>query len=253
MKKSGIYYINTVTVQATYADEIMNIINKSINPALKKVGYVCEHNQKDIIISKEKKMKITKADIGRRVEVSGLGSIGNRFYKNKGTIIDFIHPSWPPISIKFDEKVGSHTCNGLCAPMYGYNVTEDMITFIDEKEKKMKKSKRCTGIRIETEKVIMVSGDFGYKILSVNALTRNKLPWMYLKGEPCVYLHKPTYSKHYLSLGNQKEIKVGNTYTILKFQELMDYCKKAGDRLMQVNKEIKERKKQWNGKETFVI
>jgi hypothetical protein len=203
-------------------------------------------------------MKITKADIGRRVVVNG--EVSGIVFKNEYGVI--VNESYEDYGIQFDNyNPKLHDLGGKEG--HGWYVDKDKVTFIDkenkenkenkEKEKKMKKSKRCTGIRIETEKVIMVSGDFGYKILSVNALTRNKLPWMYLKGEPCVYLHKPTYSKHYLSLGNQKEIKVGNTYTILKFQELMDYCKKAGDRLMQVNKEIKERKKQWNGKETFVI
>jgi hypothetical protein len=113
-----------------------------------------------------------------------------------------------------------------------------------------------TGIIIEADKVIMNSGDFGYKITNVKALTRGKLPWMYLKLEPNIYKHpgnKISKYPHRLVLGNGKEIVVGSTYTKEEFKHRIVYCEKAGDRLMRIKKEINKLKKVWYGKERIVI
>lgn len=199
-----------------------------------------------------KKIKITEKDIGRRVSINGVSTI--YFLNDKGRIVN-IDNEPPPIGIEFDEKnTLFHSCDDECKDGHGWYVTEDMITFIDKKEKEMKKQNNSnTGIRIEAQKVIMNSGDFGYKITNVKALERKKLPWMYLKEEPNVYFKKNGAFPKYLVLCNGMEIVVGFTYTKHEFEKRIEYCRKAGNRLMEINKKIKELEKQWNGKETIII
>jgi hypothetical protein len=118
------------------------------------------------------------------------------------------------------------------------------------KETKMDKQK---GIIIEAEKIIMKSGDFGYKILSVNAIPRNDLPWEYLEKEPNVYLYTSFLLNNKafpdrIVLGEVAEIVVGSTYTEQKFNQRIEYCEMAGERLRRINKEIRKKQKNWNGK-----
>jgi hypothetical protein len=198
-------------------------------------------------------MKITKNNIGKRVIVNGKVS-GVTFNNEKGTIVNETPIDYSIVFDNYNSKL--HNLCGVCKIGHGWVIGKDRcVVFIDKENKKEKKMKtrKNTGIRIEAQKVIMNSGQFGYKITYVKALPKDKLPYLYITNEYKVYYQVPQYGRNRLVLGNGNEITMGCVYTEKAFRERIEYCRKAGDALMRINKELNELKKQWNGKETIII
>jgi hypothetical protein len=192
-------------------------------------------------------MKITEKDVGRRVIVN----IPDKppFIENeKGEIISIESGYSENIGIKFDKKdTRFHTCSGKTKMGFGYYVDDYNITF--EKE-----SKKMTGIRIETEKIVESNGNLSRKITEFKALPEDKLPLKYLDGKlPVVY-----QENNRLKFENAPDNLDGHysRYEIVEekeFQDILKHCHIAGQHLKNVNKEIAKKKSEWNGTETFVI
>jgi hypothetical protein len=192
-------------------------------------------------------MKITEKDVGRRVIVN----IPDKppFIENeKGEIISIESGYSENIGIKFDKKdTRFHTCSGKTKMGFGYYVDDYNITF--EKE-----SKKMTGIRIETEKIVESNGNLSRKITEFKALPEDKLPLKYLDGKlPVVY-----QENNRLKFENAPDNLDGHysRYEIVEekeFQDILKHCRLAGKHLKNVNKEIAQKKLEWNGTETFVI
>ena len=111
-------------------------------------------------------------------------------------------------------------------------------------------------IRIETEKIVRGDGYLYRKIVAVKMLTDGEVPALYTEGEkPIVYLGFTGKVIYAVNRGTEVlyRYEVGNMYLEDNFQSLLDHCRKAGDHLMTVNAELKAKRADWNGKETFVI
>lgn len=115
-------------------------------------------------------------------------------------------------------------------------------------------------IKIETEKVVKGDGTQGYLVRSISALPEKDLPKLYLDGVPNCYLCVEGTQ----SLRIQAEINPGegctvtrlyvkDTYSEKYFHSRLDATRKSGDRLREVNDLLREKRKVWNGCETFII
>jgi hypothetical protein len=175
-------------------------------------------------------MKITEKDVGRRVIVN----IPDKppFIENeKGEIISIESGYSENIGIKFDKKDPRfHSCSGATKMGFGYYVDDYNITF--EKE-----SKKMTGIRIETEKIVESNGNLSRKITEFKALPEDKLPLKYLDGKlPVVY-----QENNRLKFENAPDNLDGHysRYEIVEekeFQDILKHCHIAGQHLKNVNK-----------------
>lgn len=196
---------------------------------------------------------ITEKNIGRRVVVNG--ECDSRMFDNeKGKIIGIASAGEPTIAVRFDnKKEWMHGCGEFslnCEDWRGWFVYEKNITF--EKENKM------TGIRIETEKIVKSDGKLCRKITGFKVLSYWELPDKYRNGLlPIVYATgaKKLEFHNRVKTGGTfgKYYEIGEVVPEDKFQKMLEHCRLAGDHLMYVNRELKKKKAEWNGKETFVI
>ncbi len=107
-------------------------------------------------------------------------------------------------------------------------------------------------IMIKTEKVV-VRGIAKRKIVDLDALEYNKLPEEYTNGEPRFNFYENSGKKTFGACGCGGDIHGGSIYTEADFQIKLDGIRKAGERLAEINKRVKELKKTWHGEETFII
>jgi len=116
------------------------------------------------------------------------------------------------------------------------------------------KSKSNTGIVIEGKRIIE-RGEAKIKITKLKALPWEKLPMEYTTGTPMAYLNKDG-ALEYCSAGTAlTAISVGDTMDMLRFETVCTILRYAGERLMWINKMLKERYKGWknDGKITVKI
>jgi len=112
-------------------------------------------------------------------------------------------------------------------------------------------------IKIGTKKVI-VKGEQVREIVELSCLKIASLPTRYLLTNgrndsnhlPSVWLWEDRIMTSSPTVVN---LTIGNTYPEKTFQETLTFIKAAGDRLHDINKELAEANKNWNGDETFVI
>jgi hypothetical protein len=189
---------------------------------------------------------ITEKDIGKRVIVNGTAN-GVKFENEEGVINSlkgyFVGVTFNHFNARF------HHCYEKCVEGYGWFVTEDIITF-------KKENKKMTGIRIETEKVVDDTGILCREILKIKALSKDKLPDIYLLSEgPIVW--KFGVNLHLENVKNQIHshcnIMQGERYSEEFFEKCLDHCRAAGDNLMECNRRLAEKKANWHGEETFII
>lgn len=182
------------------------------------------------------------SNIGKRVIVNGVCS-GINLKNAKGTIIE---DNISDYGIKFDEP--NERLWEVDGEDRGWYVKTNNVKFVKE-------NKRMTGIQISTEKIVESDGTLSRKITGFKALASGKLPKKYLEGErPICFLKNGN-----LYVSNRAEdfyhgyFRVFEIVTEDDFQKLLDHCHKAGDHLMDVNRELAEKRTEWHGKETFVI
>jgi len=113
---------------------------------------------------------------------------------------------------------------------------------------------------IKTQQVV-VRGIVSRKILSTkNGISHTGLPFEYIQGHPwfeimattSVSATQETYNDIRIEDG-QHYLEINKIYPEDKFQEMLKIIKKAGQRLTDINKEIKKKQKTWNKEESFVI
>lgn len=129
---------------------------------------------------------------------------------------------------------------------------EDIIFMYKDQFLPTKKEEEKKMIKIETRKEVNSMGVIGRKVISVSGLPRNKLPDLYLDNEDGVVVNdfgcNIYFSATYVSL-----LKKDKFYSEEKFQNALEKIQKAGDLLHSINKELRAKRKAWNGEETFVI
>ncbi len=194
--------------------------------------------------------------------------------------------------IKIERNIGYPTCdicplsvNNWCGDgelsrlnRYSHNSKEswlkDIKEFLDWLDEDMNQNTEVSKMQaiIDTDKVI-VKGKPMRKIIGfTDVLKEEALPEEYVKGalmfllEGASTLHvhvpaepDPIPSKTSGTLGSGEEryreinVRIGDTWSDEDFQTLMVWLKRAGERLVKINKKIKELQKDWNGSESFPI
>ena len=188
---------------------------------------------------------ITKADIGKLVIVNGERS-GETFKNEKGKIVRISNDN--NIGIEFQkERPFFHACKGSGKYGYCWYVTEKNITF--------EESKKMTGIRIETEKMVRSDNKITRKITGFKALKKEKLPEMYWAGERPIVHEGNIYDIviRNKTKGLNGTYRIGEIIEEEEFQKLLAHCKESGDHLADVNRELAKKREEWNGVETFII
>lgn len=106
-------------------------------------------------------------------------------------------------------------------------------------------------IKIRTEKVVLGSGLEARKVVSVQALAERDLPEMYLLEIP--HCHSVGSNLWVNAAGIIGHLTTGGLYGEKLFQLYLESIRKCGDHLHTVNAVSAEKRKWWNGEETFVI
>lgn len=111
-------------------------------------------------------------------------------------------------------------------------------------------------MKLYTEKCV-IRGEKYRKILGFEGvLEKNKLPKEYTQGYPRVVLESFCGEK-YLSVVDEKGRRTvmysDHYYEENEFQEMITAIEKAGERLYEINKKVKELEEVWRGEETFII
>lgn len=104
-------------------------------------------------------------------------------------------------------------------------------------------------IKIETERIVTDKNEYAYRVKKIYALGKKELPEAYLNQEYSMYKLNP----YLIGGGYSFLLEEGRTYNIRDFNKRIDVITKCGEELRRVNNEIKEKKKNWHGTETFVI
>lgn len=111
-------------------------------------------------------------------------------------------------------------------------------------------------MKIYTEKCV-IRGEKYRKILGFEGVLKEaKLPKEYTLGYPRVVLE--TWSGYeYLAIvdeeGRRCVMYADESYKEEEFQEMLTAIEKAGYRLHEIMKKVRELKEVWNGEETFII
>lgn len=105
-------------------------------------------------------------------------------------------------------------------------------------------------IKIETEKIV-VKGEKHRKILSIEALGKEDLPEKYLDDAPAVWKNEKSLSMR-VKWG-LCALTQNNTYPEEYFQEAKELIAQAGERLGEVNRQLRKENFGWEGEETFYI
>ena len=114
-----------------------------------------------------------------------------------------------------------------------------------------------TGIRIEAIKEVNSKGEYGYRITKIKALTAKELPDAYLDfpaREICFMVQ--TCCKRFLqciSIEHEKDrLIVGQWIGKHEFLAWQKYISRAGQHLTDVNRELAEKREDWNGLSVFI-
>lgn len=117
--------------------------------------------------------------------------------------------------------------------------------------------KKLGSIRIKTKK-IFENGLRERKILGFEGvLKKGKLPDKYTEGEESFYYAKEGNMRHclwsdnFLFHCNHCVLIEGEIYSEEGFHDRLVFVRKSGNKLHQINKEIRE--SNWKGEETFII
>ena len=103
-------------------------------------------------------------------------------------------------------------------------------------------------IEIKTKKII-VQGEQYIKITGLKALKHSELPLIYVKNENHAYLSETGMRINTKSYN----LHLGNEYAESSITSIIKELKTAGVLLQKINKELKEKNKDWHGEETFII
>ena len=107
-------------------------------------------------------------------------------------------------------------------------------------------------IKIKTEKIVTIEGITSRKIISIEGcLSFENLPGEYKnKSEESCYMRG-----NVLSLNSPlANLCIGSSpITESAFQESLEYIKKCGANLHEINMKINKLKESWKGEETFIV
>jgi len=106
-------------------------------------------------------------------------------------------------------------------------------------------------IIIKTRKEVLSSGIEGRRIKKLIALKNNQLPLAYFNFTDNVFLSDNENRLYCRKC--EVVLEVGYFYEENIFQKKLEFIKKSGDRLKDINDQLKEMRKNWRGKETFII
>lgn len=111
-------------------------------------------------------------------------------------------------------------------------------------------------MKIYTEKCV-IRGEKCRKILGFEGVLEGvELPREYTLGYPRVTLES-ICGNEYLAIvdekGRRSVMYTDESYKEDEFQEMITAIEKAGYRLHQINKKVRELKEVWKGEETFII
>jgi hypothetical protein len=108
------------------------------------------------------------------------------------------------------------------------------------------------GIIIKTTKEVRSDGVHGRRIREIISLKRDQLPTLYLEQDKhCFmdYCGKLIATLPIYKIIFEKE----KFYSEKKFRKNIEFIYQCGDKLKEVKDFLKEKRKQWHGRETFVI
>ena len=98
-------------------------------------------------------------------------------------------------------------------------------------------------------KKVMKKGVKKVLITEVKALTKEELPERYLDGAPRVWLEQDSYGYFHLRGVNENGYPVwlseGSMYDPDDFQKTIEFLVKCGERLKEINEEIRRERKHW--------
>lgn len=122
----------------------------------------------------------------------------------------------------------------------------------------MKKNNKKKGnLATITWKQVIVTGEKRFEMVGCeNVLKEEELPSQYLEGD--VYFYRSRYTDRRIFYRDKgsigvRELEVGDTCTVEKYNVIMDIFKKAGAELARINKEIRQVRKTWNKEFTVTI
>lgn len=114
-------------------------------------------------------------------------------------------------------------------------------------------------IKIKVRQIV-VRGEQKFCVIKIEALEENKLPKRYINSEGYwVYLEhnilyaNPKTFRNYEYSSRDNILAQGSTYSKESFEKVLAYCRRAGDELKKVNKELEEENKNWEGVKTYEI
>jgi hypothetical protein len=107
---------------------------------------------------------------------------------------------------------------------------------------------------IRAEKVVTGDNRRYFRINELKALKTNKLPKAYINPE-IEHMYLSNHEKAlYTSFNNMGYFLVEDSFYEKKdFYEKLAFIKKAGENLRRINKEIEEKRKNWQGEVEFII
>ena len=114
-------------------------------------------------------------------------------------------------------------------------------------------------ITVKTLKEVSSAGEKGYRVLSIEALERDKLPTMYIEGYPRVWKVDKCGDRPHLRietgvLNPEQRVFIykGRFYSAKKMTEYNTIIAEAGQRLHDINKHLAREQTKWQGTVTFV-
>lgn len=119
-----------------------------------------------------------------------------------------------------------------------------------------------TGIRVEAIREVNDSGEQGYRVTKIEALTAKNLPEIYQKGERPVAILGTGWTdpENRLFLYDWKKVTYianwsyvwSRFYTAEDMKKINSHIKAAGQHLADVNAHLAKEREAWHGKVTFV-
>ena len=107
-------------------------------------------------------------------------------------------------------------------------------------------------IKIKTEKIVTIEGITSRKIISIEGcLPFENLPHEYKhKSEESCYMRGSVLTLK----GSLTNLGIGSSpITESAFPDTLEYIKKCGDNLHEINMKINKLKESWKGEETFIV
>jgi len=111
-------------------------------------------------------------------------------------------------------------------------------------------------IKIKTEKCL-VRGEKCRKVIDIECLSGENLPKQYTsgRGPGNEYIWKDGRDLYSNTTGYHAEFFLGKeaTYPQAEFDQKLEFIRKCGDRLREINSQLAKENAGWEGVETFVI